>query len=451
MSLMQRLERQRLDVKGDSLSKEQNDMEATPDTVDPNFQIKSKVQMAIIDIMNKRALEGRKSIDDRHELMEIIGEQLEIENINIPRVERVALVREIYDEVVGLGPLEPLLADPEITEIMVNGPKQVYIEKKGKITESNVKFRDDAHIMHIVNRIVSPIGRRVDEASPMVDARLPDGSRVNAIIPPIALTGPTVTIRKFSKDPITEKDLLKFGTINGPMLAFLEACVRGKLNIMVSGGTGSGKTTFLNVLSGFIPKNERIITIEDAAELQLKQRHVITLESRPANIEGTGTVSIRDLVRNSLRMRPDRIIVGEIRSGEALDMLQAMNTGHDGSISTGHANSPRELMSRIETMVLMAGMELPIKAIREQMASALDLIVHQERLRDGSRKVVSIAEVVGMEGDVVTMQDIFTYKQTGIDAYGKLIGGFKATGVVPSFLDKLTSNGIIIKDDWFMN
>lgn len=451
MSLMQRLERQRLDVKGDSLSKEQNDIEATPDTVDPNFQIKSKVQMAIIDIMNKRALEGRKSIDDRHELMEIIGEQLEIENINIPRAERVALVREIYDEVVGLGPLEPLLADPEITEIMVNGPKQVYIEKKGKITESNVKFRDDAHIMHIVNRIVSPIGRRVDEASPMVDARLPDGSRVNAIIPPIALTGPTVTIRKFSKDPITEKDLLKFGTINGPMLAFLEACVRGKLNIMVSGGTGSGKTTFLNVLSGFIPENERIITIEDAAELQLKQRHVITLESRPANIEGTGTVSIRDLVRNSLRMRPDRIIVGEIRSGEALDMLQAMNTGHDGSISTGHANSPRELMSRIETMVLMAGMELPIKAIREQMASALDLIVHQERLRDGSRKIVSIAEVVGMEGDVVTMQDIFTYKQTGIDAYGKLIGGFKATGVVPSFLDKLTSNGIIIKDDWFMN
>lgn len=451
MSLLERLERQKIENKNVAPDKETVKVEQIQEEVDPNFIFKSKIQRSIIDIMNKRALEGRDSIENRQELMEMIEEQVNREETGIPRVERLVLAREIYDEVVGLGPLEPLLADPEITEIMVNGPKHVYIEKKGKITESAVKFRDDDHVMHIVNRIVSPLGRRVDESSPMVDARLKDGSRVNAIIPPIALTGPTVTIRKFSKDPITAKNLLQFGSINGSMMSFLEACVKGKLNIMVSGGTGSGKTTFLNVLSGFIPDNERIITIEDAAELQLKQRHVITLESRPANVEGSGIITIRDLVRNSLRMRPDRIIVGEVRSGEALDMLQAMNTGHDGSISTGHANSPRELMSRIETMVLMAGMELPVKAIREQITSALDLIVHQERMRDGSRKIVSVTEVVGMEGDIITLQDIFVYRQTGVDPYGKIIGSFKATGVIPSFLEKLTSNGIMVKDDWFMN
>lgn len=451
MSLLERLERQKRDGLGDELKKKLEKESYTSEAVDPNFLIKTKIHRETIEIMNKKALNDSSIIDNKQELMNIIEDLVEKENIGMPRAERVILVRDIYDEVAGLGPLEPLLADPEITEIMVNGPKLVYVEKKGKITESNVKFRDDNHVMHIINRIVSPIGRRVDEASPMVDARLKDGSRVNAVIPPISLIGPTITIRKFSKDPITAKNLLQFGTINGAMISFLEACVRGRLNIMVSGGTGSGKTTFLNVLSGFIPENERIVTIEDAAELQLKQRHVITLESRPANIEGAGSVTIRDLVKNSLRMRPDRIIIGEVRTGEALDMLQAMNTGHDGSISTGHANSPRELMSRLETMVLMAGMELPIKAIREQISSAVDLVIHQERLRDGSRKIVSITEVVGMEGDVITLQDIFTYKQTGLDAQGNIKGSFKATGVVPSFLWKLTSNGIMVKDDWFTN
>lgn len=450
MSLLERLERQKLDVKSEDKQKTEN-IEISLDTADPNFQLKSKVHRNIIEIINKRAMDGKDNIDNKQELMDIIEDLVDQEESNLPRVERLMLSREIYDEVAGLGPLEPLLADSEITEIMVNGPKSVYIEKKGKIIESNVKFRDDKHVMHIINRIVSPIGRRVDESSPMVDARLKDGSRVNAIIPPISLVGPTITIRKFSKDPITAKNLLQFGTINGYMLAFLEACVRGKLNIIVSGGTGSGKTTFLNVLSGYIPENERIITIEDAAELQLKQKHVITLESRPANTEGTGSITIRDLVRNSLRMRPDRIIVGEVRSGEALDMLQAMNTGHDGSIATGHANSPRELMSRLETMVLMAGMELPLKAIREQISSALDIVVHQERMRDGSRKVVSITEIVGMEGDIITLQDIFVYKQTGVDNQGNIKGSFRATGVVPSFMEKLVSNGILIKDDWFMN
>lgn len=451
MSLLERLERQKRDGVGDEVKKKLEKESYTPEAVDPNFIIKTKIHREIIEIMNKKALNDSSIIENKQELMNIIEDLVEKENIGMPRAERVILIRDIYDEVAGLGPLEPLLADPEITEIMVNGPKLVYVEKKGKITESNVKFRDDSHVMHIINRIVSPIGRRVDEASPMVDARLKDGSRVNAVIPPISLIGPTITIRKFSKDPITAKNLLQFGTINGAMISFLEACVKGRLNIMVSGGTGSGKTTFLNVLSGFIPENERIVTIEDAAELQLKQRHVITLESRPANIEGAGSVTIRDLVKNSLRMRPDRIIIGEVRTGEALDMLQAMNTGHDGSISTGHANSPRELMSRLETMVLMAGMELPIKAIREQISSAVDLVIHQERLRDGSRKIVSITEVVGMEGDVITLQDIFTYKQTGLDPQGNIKGSFKATGVVPSFLWKLTSNGIMVKDDWFTN
>ncbi|MGB5824457.1 MAG: CpaF family protein [Proteocatella sp.] len=452
MSLIERLERQKNDNKSEASTQQKTEQAAISlEASDPNFEIKSKVHRNIIEIINKRVLDGRGSIEDKKELMDMIENLVDQEDTDMPRVERLMLAREIYDEVAGLGPLEPLLADSEITEIMVNGPKSVYIEKKGKILESSVKFRDDKHVMHIINRIVSPIGRRVDESSPMVDARLKDGSRVNAIIPPISLVGPTLTIRKFSKDPITSKNLLQFGTASSFMLAFLDACVRGKLNIIVSGGTGSGKTTFLNVLSGYIPENERIITIEDAAELQLKQKHVITLESRPANTEGTGSITIRDLVRNSLRMRPDRIIVGEVRSGEALDMLQAMNTGHDGSIATGHANSPRELMARLETMVLMAGMELPLKAIREQISSALDLIVHQERMRDGSRKVTNITEVVGMEGDIITLQEIFVYKQTGVDSQGNIKGSFKATGVVPSFMEKLIGNGILVKDDWFMN
>lgn len=451
MSLLERLERQKREGLGEETKRRVEKEVYNPETVDPNFLIKTKIHRETIEIMNKKAMHDSSIMDNKQELMNIIEDLVEQENTGMPRAERVILIRDIYDEVAGLGPLEPLLADPEITEIMVNGPKLVYVEKKGKITESTVKFKDDNHVMHIINRIVSPIGRRVDEASPMVDARLKDGSRVNAVIPPISLIGPTITIRKFSKDPITAKNLLQFGTINGAMISFLEACVKGKLNIMVSGGTGSGKTTFLNVLSGFIPENERIVTIEDAAELQLKQRHVITLESRPANVEGAGSVTIRDLVRNSLRMRPDRIIIGEVRTGEALDMLQAMNTGHDGSISTGHANSPRELMSRLETMVLMAGMELPVKAIREQISSAIDLVIHQERLKDGSRKIVSVTEVVGMEGDVITLQDIFVYKQTGLDSQGNIKGGFRATGVVPSFIWKLSSNGIVVKDEWFTN
>ncbi|MEL7656471.1 MAG: CpaF family protein, partial [Bacillota bacterium] len=305
------------------------------------------------------------------------------------------------------------------------------------------------HLLNIIGRIVSSVGRRIDETSPMVDARLADGSRVNAVIPPIVLNGPTITIRKFSKNPLTVSDLIQKASVSPMMMSFLEACVKGKLNIIVSGGTGSGKTTLLNVLSGYIPDTDRIVTIEDAAELQLRQNHVVTMESRPTNLEGAGQITIRDLVRNALRMRPDRIVVGEVRSGETLDMLQAMNTGHDGSLTTAHANTPRDLMSRLETMVLMSGMELPVKAIREQVSSALDLIVHQARMKDGSRKVVNITQVVGMEGDTITLQDIFVYKQHGLDSEGKIAGSFVSTGIRPTFLDKLVSNGVLVKDDWF--
>ena len=323
------------------------------------------------------------------------------------------MLEQITDEIIGLGPLEPLLRDESITEIMVNGPRQVYIERSGKLELTNVVFQNDDHVMRIIDRIIAPIGRRVDESSPMVDARLTDGSRVNAIIPPLSLVGPIITIRKFSASPFTTEDLIRFGTATADMFDFLRACVEARLNMFVSGGTGSGKTTTLNVLSSFIPNDERIVTIEDAAELQLRQEHVVTLESRPPNIEGKGAVPIRELVRNALRMRPDRIIVGECRGGEALDMLQAMNTGHDGSMTTGHANSPRDMLSRLETMVLMAGMDLPLRAIREQVASAVDLIVQQNRLKDGTRKIVNITEVQGMEGDVIVMQDVFVFEQTG--------------------------------------
>jgi pilus assembly protein CpaF len=324
---------------------------------------------------------------------------------------------------------------------MVNGPRQVYIERSGKLELTNVVFQNDDHVMRIIDRIIAPIGRRVDESSPMVDARLTDGSRVNAIIPPLSLVGPVITIRKFSASPFTVDDLVRFGTATSDMFDFLRACVEARLNIFVSGGTGSGKTTTLNVLSSFIPNDERIVTIEDAAELQLRQEHVVTLESRPPNIEGKGAIPIRELVRNSLRMRPDRIIVGECRSGEALDMLQAMNTGHDGSMSTGHANSPRDMLSRLETMVLMAGVDLPVRAIREQVASAVDLIVQQSRLKDGTRKIVNITEVQGMEGDVIVMQDVFVFEQTGV-VEGKIQGRLKATGIRPKFVEKFEVMGI---------
>lgn len=352
-------------------------------------------------------------------------------------------------EIQGFGPIDPLLKDPSISEVMVNSPQLVYVERGGKLERSHVQFRDNEHVLRIIEKIVSPLGRRIDESSPMVDARLPDGSRVNAIIPPLALKGPCITIRKFSKDPLTIDDLIRFGTVTEEMAMFLRACVEARLNIVVSGGTGSGKTTTLNVLSSFIPSDERIVTIEDAAELQLRQEHVVTLETRAANIEGKGAITMRDLVKNSLRMRPDRIVVGEVRSGEALDMLQAMNAGHDGSLTTGHANSSRDMLRRLEVMVLMAGMDLPVRAIREQIASAVDLIVQQSRLKDGSRRITHITEVMGMEGEQITLQDIFLFEEKGRNEQGRVVGRQTPTGIVPSFIEKLQIAGFNIQHDWF--
>jgi len=363
------------------------------------------------------------------------------ENIVLSRPERARLFEQIAAEILGLGPLQSLLEDDTITEIMVNGPKNVYIERKGKLHRVPVTFESNEHVMRIIDRIVAPLGRRIDESSPYVDARLQDGSRVNAVIPPISLVGPVLTIRKFSKNPISVEQMVQFGSITNEAVQFLKACVEARLNIIISGGTGSGKTTLLNVLSGFIPSDERILTIENAAELQLRQEHVVTLESRPPNIEGRGEITIRDLVINALRMRPERIIVGECRGGETLDMLQAMNTGHDGSMTTAHANAPRDALSRIETMCLMAGMDLPIKAIREQMASAVDLICQQERMRDGTRKITTITEISGMEGDVITMTDIFVYEQTGVEN-GRIMGRLRPTGLRPKFMDKIETAGI---------
>ncbi|MEP7041174.1 MAG: CpaF family protein, partial [Chloroflexota bacterium] len=376
------------------------------------------------------------------------GKVADEEGLALTRAERVRMLEQITDEILGLGPLEPLLRDETITEVMVNGPQQVYIEREGRLEMTNVTFQNDEHVMKIIQRIIAPIGRRIDESSPMVDARLADGSRVNAIIPPLSLVGPVLTIRKFAATPFTVEDLIRFGTATPDMFEFLEACVKARLNVFVSGGTGSGKTTMLNILSSFIPDDERIVTIEDAAELQLRQEHVITLEARPSNIEGKGAIPIRELVRNALRMRPDRIVVGECRSGEALDMLQAMNTGHDGSMSTGHANTPRDMLSRLETMVLMAGMDLPLKAIREQIASAVDLIVHQNRLKDGTRKIVNITEVQGMEGDVIVMQDIFIFEQTAV-VEGKIEGRLRPTGIRPKFVEKFEVAGIHLPPNVF--
>lgn len=365
-------------------------------------------------------------------------------DLTLTRAETHRLIAEVVSEIDGYGPITGLLADRTVNEIMVNGPNRVYVERGGKLELTDVTFKDEDHVMRILERIVAPLGKRIDESSPMVDARLPDGSRVNATIPPVSLNGPVITIRKFSATPYQMSDLIKFGTLNTSMALFLKACVEGRTNIIVSGGTGSGKTTTLNVLSSFIPETERIITIEDAAELHLQQEHVVRLECRPANIEGKGRIPIRDLVINSLRMRPDRIVVGEVRGGEALDMLQAMNTGHDGSLTTGHANSPRDLLSRLETMVLMAGVELPVRAIREQIVGGIDLIVHQSRLKDGSRKITKITEVVGMEGDVITLQDIFVFEEQGVGEGGKVMGSFKATGVIPKLLPALEARGIVV-------
>ena len=367
----------------------------------------------------------------------------------LSRGERLQLVDDISNELLGLGPLEPLLQNDGITEIMVNGPRQVFIEQKGKLQLSDVHFYDNAHLMNIIERILTPLGRRVDESSPLVDARLADGSRVNIIIPPLSLVGPAITIRKFSKKALSIQDLIGFGTLSQDMATFLEACVKARLNILVSGGTGSGKTTTLNVLSSFIPHTDRIVTIEDAAELRLQQIHVVTLESRPANLEGHGAITIRDLVKNALRMRPDRIIVGEVRAGEALDMLQAMNTGHDGSLTTAHANTPRDVLSRLETMVLMAGMELPVRAVRTQVSSAIDLILQQSRIRDGTRKITHITEVQGMEGDTIVLQDLFRYVQDRIDEKGKSVGHYESMGLMPNFMDKFKMNGIELPATFF--
>ena len=389
----------------------------------------------------------------REQIRNIIGiysaRELSENTYTLSRGERLSLVDDISNELLGLGPLEPLLQNESITEIMINGPHQIFIEQKGKLKLSDVRFYNNEHLMNIIERILTPLGRRVDESSPLVDARLADGSRVNIIIPPLSLVGPAVTIRKFSKKALSIDDLIGFGTLNHDMATFLEACVKARLNILVSGGTGSGKTTTLNVLSSFIPHTDRIVTIEDAAELRLQQEHVVTLESRPANLEGHGAITIRDLVRNALRMRPDRIIVGEVRSGEALDMLQAMNTGHDGSLTTAHANTPRDVLSRLETMVLMAGMELPVRAVRTQVSSAIDLILQQSRIRDGSRKITYITEVQGMEGDTIILQDLFRYTQDYIDEGGKSVGHFESMGLLPQFMDKFQMNGIDLPPSFF--
>ncbi|NLZ27392.1 MAG: CpaF family protein [Firmicutes bacterium] len=453
MSLLKRLKK----AEQETLKKEHVSDEKISDDVfmpkkgtarkeDPDTRLKNNIHQQLVAKLGRHGDRSSAEIDEElvRKIPAIVEGIMEKENIQISVGDKKRMINEIINESIGLGPIQPLLNDPEITEIMVNGPRQVYIEKKGKLEKCEITFRDDDHVMHVIEKIVTPLGRRIDEGMPMVDARLPDGSRVNCIIPPLSLIGPTITIRKFSRIPFSIEDLQDKGTLGKEMSIFLEASVLSRLNIIVSGGTGSGKTTTLNVLSSFIPSSERIITIEDAAELQLQQEHVISLESRPPNIEGKGMITIRDLVRNSLRMRPERIVVGEVRSGEALDMLQAMNTGHDGSITTGHANSPRDMLSRVETMVLMAGMDLPVRAIREQIASAIDLIVHQARMKDGSRKITHITEVQGMEGDVIILQDLFVYDQEGVDETGRVVGVFRSTGIRPRFMQKLETQGIKI-------
>jgi pilus assembly protein CpaF len=451
MSLLKRIERSQEPTGDERVSKlqELRVKRTSPATGsrDAFVDLKNRIQQKLIAELDP-SIDIRQTTEVRVTIQEMFETMLADEQIVLSRNEKRALFEQIVAEILGYGPLEKYLSIDGITEIMVNGPKQVYIEQNGKIHRVNTIFEDDDHVMRIIDRIVAPLGRRIDEGSPMVDARLPDGSRVNAVIPPISINGPTLTIRLFAKIPLTIDNLIEFGSITREAVEFLRACIVARLNVVVSGGTGSGKTTLLNILSNFIPDDERIVTIENAAELQLRQEHVVTLESRPSNVEGRGEVTIRDLVINSLRMRPDRIVVGEVRGGEALDMLQAMNTGHDGSLTTAHANSPRDMLARLETMVLMAGMDLPHRAIREQMAAAIDVVAHTERMRDGSRKVVSISEIQGMEGDVITMSEIFRFEQTSIED-GKVIGRLRPTGLRPKFMHQIQAAGIMLPPSIF--
>jgi len=419
---------------------------------DPFATVKASVHQALLDSLGPQLYDPHlEQADLELRVRQTLQTVIESENTPLSAPDRTRIAQEVADEILGHGPLEPLLRDGEITEIMVNGPNDIYVERAGKIYPVEARFTSDAHLRRTIDKIVGRVGRRVDESSPMVDARLADGSRVNAVIAPIALDGSILTIRKFSADPFTDRDLIAFGTITPQVRDFLRACVLGRRNIIISGGTGSGKTTLLNVMSSYIPHDERIITIEDAAELQLRQRHVLRLEARPSNTEGKGQVSIRELVKNALRMRPDRIVVGEIRDGAALDMLQAMNTGHDGSLTTVHANTPRDSLSRVETMVLMAGIDLPVRAIRDQVASAVDLIVQQARMKDGSRRVVAITEVEGMESDVITLQDLFTFDYAaGRDDNGRFLGTLRSTGLRPKFTEHLHDLGIELPPEMFL-
>ncbi|MHB8511923.1 MAG: CpaF family protein [Actinomycetota bacterium] len=422
-----------------------------PRVSDPFSDLKRNIHQALVVALGNKLYDTTMTAEklEQH-VRDRLGDVLKGQEAPLSQIDRERLSREITDDILGHGPIEPYLQDPTVTEVMVNGPYTIYIEREGKLQRTPAQFLDESHLRHTIDKIVGRVGRRIDEAQPYVDARLPDGSRVNAAIPPIMLDGPVLTIRKFSKEPFVSTDLVTFGTITQKLATFLEACVKGRINVIISGGTGAGKTTTLNVVSSWIPASERIITIEDSAELRLLQPHVVRTESRPANIEGKGAVVIRDLVRNALRMRPDRIVVGECRGGEALDMLQAMNTGHDGSISTVHANTPRDVLSRLETMCLMAGMDLPVRAIREQIASAVQLIVHQQRLKDGTRRITHVTELVGMEGDIITLQDLFLFDfGMGMDSSGAFMGHIKPTGIRPKFVERLIDAGINVSSDVF--
>jgi pilus assembly protein CpaF len=412
-------------------------------------ELKRQIHAKLVERLDFTRVRDLASDALRRDIRRVVEHLCDTENPLLNRIEREKLIEEILDETLGFGPLEVLLKDPTISDILVNGPYQVYVERRGKLEKTDVKFRDNDHLLQIIDRIVSKVGRRVDETSPMVDARLPDGSRVNAVIPPIAVDGPCLSIRRFGTNPLKLEDLLNYKAFTPEMAMLMEACIKARLNVLISGGTGCGKTTLLNTLSSFIPNDERVITIEDACELQLQQEHVVRLETRPPNIEGKGAITTRDCVRNALRMRPERIIIGEVRGAEALDMLQAMNTGHGGSMATLHANSPREALSRLETMIMMGGFELPVKAMRQQISSAIDLIIQANRLQGGPRKITSITEVLNMEQDIITMQEIFRYRQLGVDQNGRAYGQFEATGVRPTFINRLEAKGIKLPANLF--